>query len=172
MLIRQIKHQDITLLKTIAEHTFRSAWQAQNPTLHFEQYCKECFSTHALKQEMDAPGTLFFFAEWNDQTVGYLKVNKGKAPHDWEGDTQKALQLERIYVTPTQQNMGVGNGLLHFVDYMAQSEGFNYIWLSVWQEAPRSIAFYEKNGFKIHGTEDFWLGDERQTDWVMCKSIF
>lgn len=171
MLIRQITHQDLFELKHFAEYTFRAAWQAQNLTEEFERYCAHSFTLESLKKEMDNPVSAFYFAELNDQTVGYLKLNRGITPPEWNFPPEHTLHLERIYIDPKQQSKGFGTSLLHFAEFVARDEERPYIWLSVWQEAPRSIRFYEKNGYKIHGTEDFWLDTECQTDWVMAKHL-
>lgn len=171
MLIRQIKHQDLSELKTFAEYTFRAAWQAENQTAEFEQYCADSFTPESLRNEIDDPVSAFYFAELNDQTVGYLKLNRGVMPPNWSFLPEQTLQIERIYIDPKQQSKGFGTSLLHFAEFVARDENRPHIWLSVWQEAPRSIRFYELNGYQICGTDDFWLDTERQTDWVMAKFL-
>ena len=42
-----------------------------------------------------------------------------------------------------------------------------YIWLGVWQENPKAIQFYTKNGFEVFDQHVFKLGDEEQTDFLM-----
>jgi len=35
----------------------------------------------------------------------------------------------------------------------------------------RAIRFYEKNGYKIAGTQPYILGNDVQTDWIMTREI-
>jgi len=43
----------------------------------------------------------------------------------------------------------------------------DYIWLGVWEENPRAINFYKKNGFVEFDKHIFTLGDDEQTDIMM-----
>ena len=45
------------------------------------------------------------------------------------------------------------------------------LWLGVWQENPRAIAFYQRSGFNIVAEQTFMLGSDRQMDFVMARSI-
>ena len=42
-----------------------------------------------------------------------------------------------------------------------------YVWLGVWEENPRAISFYKKNGFIEFDKHIFKLGDDEQTDLMM-----
>ena len=46
-----------------------------------------------------------------------------------------------------------------------------YLWLSVWQKNGNAVSFYEAMGFVIAGTHDFYMADERQTDYIMKMEI-
>lgn len=50
---------------------------------------------------------------------------------------------------------------------IALQKNAEYIWLGVWEENPRAIRFYEKNGFLEFDKHIFKLGDDEQTDIMM-----
>jgi ribosomal protein S18 acetylase RimI-like enzyme len=54
---------------------------------------------------------------------------------------------------------------------IAQSYSKTYLWLGVWEENTKAIAFYKKNGFVVFDTHIFRLGEEVQTDYLMKKQI-
>ena len=54
---------------------------------------------------------------------------------------------------------------------IARQKNKQMIWLGVWKQNPRAIAFYEKNGFEIFGEQDFILGKDVQQDWLMKRSL-
>jgi ribosomal protein S18 acetylase RimI-like enzyme len=54
---------------------------------------------------------------------------------------------------------------------VAKGFGGSEIWLSVWEENRRAIAFYKKSSFIDIGTKDFWVGKDKQTDRVMVATI-
>jgi ribosomal protein S18 acetylase RimI-like enzyme len=49
----------------------------------------------------------------------------------------------------------------------AREKNADYIWLGVWEENPRAISFYRKNGFVEFDKHIFKLGDDEQTDIMM-----
>jgi ribosomal protein S18 acetylase RimI-like enzyme len=45
------------------------------------------------------------------------------------------------------------------------------IWLAVWENNPRAMRFYEKNGFRVAGKTLFRLGGDIQHDFVMARNL-
>nr|WP_228115767.1 hypothetical protein [Sphingobacterium faecium] len=54
---------------------------------------------------------------------------------------------------------------------MAIKRKSKYVWLGVWEENPRAINFYKKNGFEEFDKHVFILGDDEQTDILMKKIL-
>ncbi|MCS7035456.1 MAG: GNAT family N-acetyltransferase [Saprospiraceae bacterium] len=174
--IRRAELNDLPILRDLAERTFREAWQAQNHPEHFEDYCREHFALERLAAEMAQPEAEFHLVLWDYTPAAYMKLNIGQLPGAsanieqplWPG---KPVQIERIYVDASWQGQGIGERLLAFAEARARQVGANWLWLSVWKEAPRAVRFYEKNGFHIFGTEIFWVGADPQPDWIMRKPL-
>ena len=51
---------------------------------------------------------------------------------------------------------------------IAKNKRIDYVWLGVWEENPRAISFYKKNGFVEFDKHIFRLGDDEQSD-IMIK---
>lgn len=167
--IRPVRADEMMALRAFAERTFRAAWQDDNEPEAFEAYCRKAFTLEKLQTEAAEPGTVFYFAESGGQVIAYLKLRLHRQPHDrLDAD---ALQLERVYVDSSLQSRGLGGRLLAFTEQCARENGMEWVWLSVWQKSPRSIAFYRRNGYEIFGVETFWIGDDPQPDWLMRKKI-
>lgn len=174
--IQPVGPNELPALLHLAERTFREAWQAQNDPVHFEDYCRTHFTLERFAAEMAAPDARFYFALQENTPVAYLKLNIGQLPGAsarleqplWPG---KPVQIERIYVDAPWQGRGLGKHLLAFAEEQTRQVSATWLWLSVWQEAPRAVRFYEKNGFRIFGTETFWVGADPQPDWVMRKPV-
>ena len=167
--IRRVQKNEVALLRDLAERTFRDAWQDDNAPDDFEAYCRENFTLEKLGAELAAPAAEFYFALINEQPVAYLKFNIDRLPRSPGAFEGSALQLERIYVLQNFQSQGLGAQLLHFAVERARETGAAWVWLSVWQKSPRTIKFYERNGFSIFGVETFWVGKDPQPDWLMRK---
>lgn len=165
MQISRVQSSDLEILRSFAEHTFRAAFQASNDPVRFEAYCAQAFSTERFKQELEHPHAQFWFYHEGDTLAAYLKLNYDR--HAPELGSTQTVQVERLYVEPAFQGRRIGEKLLDFAKIQAKNVGAAWLWLSVWQENPPALRFYERCGFEIFGTQTFWLGDEAQTDWLV-----
>ncbi len=157
--IRRIDPIAIDGLQAISRRTFVEAFAKDNTPENIAHYLEKNLSMDRLLEEMNTPGTLFFFGEWNGELIGYLKVNIAS--------DQSALELERIYVDQAYYGTGAGQALLTKVFELAREKCIPEIWLGVWEHNPRAIRFYEKNGFAPYGAHVFKLGNDEQRDVLM-----
>jgi len=61
----------------------------------------------------------------------------------------------------------VGQVLYEKAIQLAKERKAPYVWLGVWEENPRAIQFYKKNGFVEFDKHLFVLGEDEQTDLMM-----
>ncbi len=170
--IYRVRPDEVDLLTALAERTFREAWQDDNDPENFEIYCRANFTTEKMAIEMDASGSEFYFARLGDRPVAYLKINLARRPADSTAATaEKNAQVERIYVLKEYQGQRIGEQLLRFAEKRAEAAGADWLWLSVWQKSPRSVIFYQRNGYETFGVETFWVGNDPQPDWLMRKHL-
>ena len=54
---------------------------------------------------------------------------------------------------------------------IAQEKNVGYLWLGVWEENHRALAFYKKNGFVEFDKHIFKLGNDPQTDIMMKLTL-
>lgn len=169
MRLSKANSSDLELIRAFAEQTFRIAFQESNDPQRFEAYCADAFARERFLEELNHPESSFWLA-WEEQTlVAYLKLNFDQHPEALGG--AHTVQVERLYVEPSMQGRKIGEKLLDFVHDQAQKLGAKWIWLSVWQDNPPALRFYERCGYEIFGTKTFWLGDEAQTDWLVRKKV-
>lgn len=165
MEIRQVNIQDIEELKVIGKLTFSETFSSENSEEDMREYLKEGFSTEKLKTELTDENAEFYFAELGDNVIGYLKVNFGQS--QTEIKDKNALEIERIYVLKEFHGKKVGQILYDKAIELAKEKNVEYVWLGVWEQNPRAIRFYEKNGFIVFDKHIFKLGNDEQTDIMM-----
>jgi GNAT superfamily N-acetyltransferase len=85
---------------------------------------------------------------------------------------RKALELQRIYVAQEFQGFSFGSLLISDVKKFARAQGFNTIWLQVWQKNNRAIKFYQASGFVVYDTTLFKMGNEVQQDFLMRFDLY
>ena len=165
VITRRITLDDLEKLQKIGRATFEETFSESNSEENMKSYLEEGFSKEKLTAELIATDSESYFALLNEEVIGYLKVNFGASQTELKDN--KALEIERIYVSKAFHGKSVGQLLYDKAIEIAKEKGSEYIWLGVWEENPRAIRFYKKNGFVEFDKHIFKLGDDEQTDIMM-----
>jgi ribosomal protein S18 acetylase RimI-like enzyme len=169
VIIRPASHLDLAALQAIGRKTFAETFADSNSEENLAAYLAAGFSEDKLKAELQNDNSQFYFALQKEEVIGYLKVNWGDAQS--EKQNPHALEIERIYVLQQYHGTQVGALLYQQALSIAQTRKAPYIWLGVWEENPRAIRFYQKQGFVEFGEHIFQLGDDAQRDVLMRLDI-
>jgi len=167
--IRKITTNDTNKLQKIGKLTFAETFASENSEENMKEYLEKGFSTDKIETELANENSEFYFAELKGKTIGYLKVNFGQS--QTEIKDENALEIERIYVLKEFHGKKVGQILYEKAIELAKEKNADYIWLGVWEQNPRAIRFYEKNGFVALDKHIFKLGNDEQTDIIMKRKL-
>jgi ribosomal protein S18 acetylase RimI-like enzyme len=167
--IKRAHLEDLTTIQNISTTSFTETFSAINTPENMEKYLQENFNTTQITAEISNPDSIFYVAVWNNEPVGYLKINLGNAQTETLND--QTLEIQRIYVVKAFHGKKIGQSLLDQAIKMAQEYYVDYIWLGVWEENYNAIQFYAKNGFVTFDKHIFVLGNEQQTDLLMKLPI-
>lgn len=163
--IKKVSFTDIIQLQKIGRQTFMETFSVGNTEENMRKYLDEGFSLEKLTTELTDQNAEFYFAMTGEEVVGYLKLNSGLSQTELKDDN--AIEIERIYVLKEFHGKTVGQMLYEKAIQIARQKKANYVWLGVWEENPRAINFYRKNGFVEFDKHIFKLGDDEQTDIMM-----
>jgi ribosomal protein S18 acetylase RimI-like enzyme len=163
--IRKIDIEDLDELQRVSRQTFHETFAAVNSAENMTKYLEEELSASKLSVELANPDSAFYFAEENNEVIGYLKLNFGRAQTELKDG--KAVEIERIYVLAAYQGKQIGQLLYQQALQAAKEINADYVWLGVWEENRKAINFYRKNGFIEFDKHIFYLGDDAQTDIMM-----
>jgi diamine N-acetyltransferase len=167
--IKEVTLKDIDQLQKIGKQTFADTFGSQNSPAFMEEYLKKSFSRKKVSEEISDKNSEIYFAEIDKKIVGYLKVNFDQSQTELKA--KDALEIERIYVIKEYIGKKIGQALYDKAINIARKKNLQYVWLGVWEENPRAIRFYEKNGFKKFDKHIFDLGGDKQTDILMKKGL-
>ncbi len=167
--IRQATPQDIELLSSIGARAFSQSFGAANTPENMAAYLAASFSPEKQASEMAEPGAVFLIAENESEPVGFAHLREDPAPTCITGI--HPVELSRIYMLEGWKGQGLGSQLMQACIDEARQRGADVLWLGVWEENPKAIAFYKKWGFSIVGTHAFQLGSEAQEDYLMQRAI-
>jgi ribosomal protein S18 acetylase RimI-like enzyme len=163
--IRKANYEDLEQLQKISKQTFSETFSASNSEENMAKYLYEGFSLEKLTAEINDNNSEFYFAEFENNIIGYLKLNFGQSQTELKDD--RTVEIERIYVLKDFHGKNVGQLLYEKALQKARQKNADSVWLGVWEENPRAINFYKKNGFVEFDKHIFKLGDDEQTDIMM-----
>jgi ribosomal protein S18 acetylase RimI-like enzyme len=157
------------LLAQLGSETFEKAFGAANTPEDMAAFLAGAFSPELQATELADPLNIFWLVFVGEALTGYVKMFTGPAAACVT--SSKALKISRLYLLPTWCGKGIGSELLNKCMQYGREEGFNLVWLTVWEHNTRALTLYQNLGFKIIGSEDFVLGQDVQLDYIMKKDL-
>lgn len=168
--VRKATLSDVQLLIDLGIRTFYDTFAAVNRKEDMDMYMAKSFNRDQLTSELSDKANTFIIVESGSTPAGYAKVRKSEAPEELAGGN--AIEIERVYATKEFIGRQVGKFIMDACLDMAKKEGFDMVWLGVWEHNARAIAFYEKCGFEKFGAHPFILGTDHQTDLLLKKKLY
>jgi ribosomal protein S18 acetylase RimI-like enzyme len=169
--IRKATLKDAQAIAELGSHVFTVTLGPGFHATDLKLYLEENYSISATTKELENPDKDMLVATSpSDQILGFALMTRG-LPDPCIKELPKQVQLQRLYIHPDAQGQGVGKALIARVEEEAKKQGFENLWLGVYEKNFRAIVVYEKLGFKRVGTREFVTGNEVQMDLVMLKSL-
>ncbi len=166
--VRRAEPGEASHLAALAERTFVAAYGPANTpadlALHLVRYC----STAYFAQRLAEPEGAVLLAEVDGVVAGYAELARGQTPG---AVPEPARQLVRFYLEQAWIGRGVSGPLMAAAVEEARGRGAVSLWLTVWEAAPRPIAFYLKCGFRQAGMVSFTIGADVQQDFLMVRDL-
>ena len=171
-MIRRGDINDVALLQQIGRKTFDDTFGNTCTKEDMRGVLDLFFNSAQVALELQDESDNFFFFEQDGIAKGYLRINaKHACPLD-SFQNRKSIELVRLYILKEFHGLGVANELMNFALDFARNNGFDLMYLSVWEYNFRARGFYEKHGFVNTGLEnDFPLGSTPQTDYWFVKDL-
>ncbi len=156
---------DLDLLVAISRKTFVDAFESDNNPIDFKAYIDAAFDRENIKKQLNNPNSYFYFVFRESQLVGYFKLNVAEAQTDIK--VLESIELERIYVLKDFQGNQIGKQMLQKTIEIAVKADKRFMWLGVWENNTNAIRFYQKYNFIKFDTHPYYIGSDKQTDWLM-----
>jgi len=169
--IRQAIPTDLDALRELAIRTFCDTFADSADPADMADYVRDVLSVERLGGELSAAENIFLLLFLPGETLpaGYMKLRIGTAEKEIVGE--RPIELERLYVDRSAIGQGMGSRLMQTAIDEAVLLGYDTLWLGVWEQNYRAIAFYKRWGFEQVGSHVFVLGSDHQTDLVMQRAL-
>lgn len=158
---------DAAALAEFAERTFRHTFEGDNHARDMDLYVAEHFGVEKQRCGLADSNGIVLLMESGSEPVGYAQLFFGSQPR--EVVAAPTVELQRFYISSDYHGKGFAQRLMAGVLAVARERGSVAVWLGVWERNARAISFYVKSGFIDVGSHVFVLGDDRQTDRIMCR---
>jgi ribosomal protein S18 acetylase RimI-like enzyme len=167
--IRKATAADAEMLTELAWRTFNDAFAPMNSPENMEAYRRQNFTLQIFSAQLADPRATFLIADIEAAPVAFAKLYGGDVPECIRGFAP--VEIERFYVVQQFHGKGVAQTLMQACLDRARQSGHGTVYLGVWEDNHRAIAFYRKLGFEIVGSHVFHMGDEAQNDFLMERRL-
>ena len=171
--IRRATPDDAPALAAAATTFFRDTFGAANRPEDMDHYLAHSFGEARQRAELEDSGARVLIATGLDsEIIGYVHLRLGAPPPAASSaPAGRAAEIARLYADRRVHGRGLGAALMHAAVTTALEWGAELLWLGVWEENPRAIAFYAKHGFIDVGEQEFQLGADLQHDRIMARRL-
>ncbi|MDP3927481.1 MAG: GNAT family N-acetyltransferase [Bacteroidota bacterium] len=155
-------------LAEIGASTFYETFAADNTEEDMQAYIGKTYAPKQIALNLAEPNIHYYLIYQGTEVMGYIKTIVQFEVEKLEG---KTLELEKIYLRKEAHGSGMAKVLMDAAIQLARTEKANNLYLGVWQENERALAFYKKSGFEIYNTRQFKLGARVCEDFLLRLRI-
>lgn len=160
--IRLAGHDDILIIQTLAYEIWPTAYKEILSKEQLDYMLHLIYNSAAIIKQMDEYDHQFLLIENMDTPLGFASYNKLE-----EG----IFKLQKLYVSPSTQGLGLGKALLGKVRELVIKAGASELRLNV-NKFNKARGFYEKEGFSILSEEKIPIGNGYiMDDYVMYQKL-
>lgn len=161
--IRKAGMEDIPTIRSLAYGIWPVAYKDILSIEQLNYMLELIYSPEAISSQINEKHHQFLLLEQEGTPLGFASYNKLE---------EAAFKLQKLYVLPETQGMGIGKALLDKVKQLVKEEGASALHLNV-NKNNKAIRFYEKQGFTIYKEEQIPIGQGYiMDDYAMvCKIL-
>lgn len=168
--VRALGPDEAAALSAFAERLFRETYSGDYAASDIDDYVAHSFGAERQAAELTEPGGCVLVVEdAHDGLLGFAHVRESAPPPALAG--RFVVEIARFYVDRRWHGLGIARLLMAACVAEARSRSAEALWLLVYQDNGRAVAFYEKSGFERAGTQPFRLGSRVDQDWVMVRRL-
>jgi ribosomal protein S18 acetylase RimI-like enzyme len=153
--IIKASRKDAALLSKLSTAAFLPAHGHSAPKEIIDAYITANFSEENFIKELGDANFQYHLIYYKTTVAGFSKIifnTENKSIQD-----KNVTKMERLYLLEEFYNLGLGKELMSFNLNLAKQNKQAGVWVFVWTENAKAIAFYKKTNFKKVGDHEFVL---------------
>lgn len=165
--IRCATQDDAEALSAFAAEVFPLGGRPGADSEDIAHFIATELTVERFRMMIEDDNDMLFVAKIADHLCGYaLALRTSRHP---QIEDVAPAEVRKFYVAPAHHGRGVADELMRQALASLERDRLAAVWLSVFSENPRAIAFYKKWGFRIVGTQLFLVGADPQRDFLMRR---
>ena len=161
---------DAAALGEFMTRNFLDAYRHCSTPENVQACVDEHYSEAAQLRQIGDPSRWNLVMTVDGAWAGHAQLREPTDPPANAG-ARPAIVLCRFSVDTAGHGRGLAQAMMAAVKDEARRRGARSIHLSVWQEQPQAIRFYEKEGFRVAGSLVFMVGPDPKDDWLMVCDL-
>jgi len=167
--IRPATLEDAAILADLGERTFRETFEPLYDPADFAAFLAEAYGPEIQQAELADPSRPALVLEAGGVPVGFAQLWLDHREPCVPG--ARPAELQRIYLLRSAQGGGQGAALLGACEGAVRDQGADVLWLGVWEQNAKALAFYARCGFREVGEHSFRIGTRLDRDLILAKDL-
>ena len=167
--IRPATLQDAAILADLGARTFRETFEAICSPGDLDAFLAQAYGEAIQRAELADPSRPARILEIAGVPSGFLQLRLGHREPGVPG--LRPVELQRIYLLRAAQGGGYGAALMAEAVDLAMAWGADTLWLGVWENNHRTLAFYARSGFRDVGEHIFKIGEQVDRDLILARDL-
>lgn len=167
--IRPALLEDAAILADLGARTFRETFQAICSPEDLAAYVAGAYGEFIQRAELADSSRPGLVLEIDGIPSGFVQLRLGHREPSVPG--MRPVELQRIYVLRAFHGLGCGAALMEAAVALARAWGADFLWLGVWENNTKALAFYARCGFREAGDHVFCIGQQIDRDLILVKEL-
>jgi diamine N-acetyltransferase len=167
---RAPRPNEVAALALLSRDTFRETFAHLYSVENLALFEAQVYAPDIISAEMANPDRRYLVAYDSGQMIGYCKIGFD-ASLDYDAKDQKLVELKQLYIYASHHGIGVAQALTDWAVAEAKTVDADGLLLSVYNDNPRGIRFYEKQGFTYVADTYFMVGNHRDDEYLYLKLL-
>ena len=167
--LRPADLEDAELLAELGARTFRETFEAICSPQDLAAFLVTAYGTEQQRVELADPSRPAWVLAIDGVPAGFVQLRLGHREPCITG--LRPVELQRIYLLRSVQGSGLGAALMDTAVDHARAWGADVLWLGVWENNARALAFYRRSGFREVGEHIFQIGQQVDRDLILAKEL-
>ena len=163
-LISPLRNTDLDRVATLARIVWQDAYRDIITPAQIDFMLEQRYNASRLRDELTMDDIWWDQASVDGELAAFASTLVGSAPGE--------VKLDKLYVDPARQRLGLGGALIAHVAQRALTQGYATLILAVNKRNARAIAAYTKHGFAVREAVCVDIGNGFvMDDFIMAKDL-